>query len=115
MASLSFILRDRRRYNPQPAFRTLFDIGIVALGLRAVIPVTLFLLLWCWLYIYLGLLLGDNRPLRIVWIGIIRIRIVRITPPWVQPPRSDPYTSTVRVSRSMIVSRPAIVSIPIMS
>jgi hypothetical protein len=116
IASLSFILRDRRRYNPQPAFRTLFDIGIVALGLRAVIPVTLFLLLRCRLYIYLWLLLGDDRRPRIVWIWIIRIGIVRITPPWVQPTRANPYTSTIRVSRSVIVSWSAIVSrIPIMS
>jgi hypothetical protein len=111
MVSFSFILRDRRRNNPQPAFRTLFDIGIVALGLRAVIPVTLFLLLWCRLYIYLWLLLGYDRRSRIVWIWIwiIRIGIVRITPPWVQPSRADPYTSTIRVSWSVTVSGPAIV------
>jgi hypothetical protein len=87
MVSLSLILRRRRRKNLQPTLRTLFDIGIVALGFRAVIPVTLFLLLWSRFYIYrLLLLLVDDRRRRIVWIvriGIIRIGIVRITPPWV--------------------------------
>jgi hypothetical protein len=108
MVSLSLILWDWRRKNLQPAFRTLFDIRIVALGCRAIIPVTLFLLLWSRLYIYRRLLLGDDRRRRIV--GIIRIWIIRITPPWVYPSRSDPDTSTIRVSRSAIVSRPAIVS-----
>jgi hypothetical protein len=51
MFSLSFILRNRRRNNLQPALRTLLNIGIVTLGIRAIIPVILFLLLWGRLYI----------------------------------------------------------------
>jgi len=101
ISSLSLIRRNRRRNNLQPALRTLFNIGIVPLGIRTVIPVILFLLLWGRFYIYRLLLLVDDRWCRIVW--IVRIGIVRITPPRT-PSRSDPDTSTIIVSRSVIVS-----------
>jgi len=51
ISSLSFIRRNRRRNNLQPALRTLLNIRIIALGIRTVIPVTLFLLLWGRFYI----------------------------------------------------------------
>jgi hypothetical protein len=101
ISSLSLIRRNRRRNNLQPALRTLLNIGIVPLGIRTVIPVTLFLLLWGRLYIYRLLLLVNDRWRRIVW--IVRIGIVRIAPPRT-PSRSDPDTSTIMVSRSVIVS-----------
>jgi hypothetical protein len=103
ISSLSLIRRNRRRNNLQPALRTLFNIGIVPLGIRTVIPVILFLLLWGRFYIYRLLLLVDDRWCRIVWIvWIVRIGIVRITPPRT-PSRSDPDTSTI-ISRPVIVT-----------
>jgi hypothetical protein len=101
ISSLSLIRRNRRRNNLQPALRTLLNIGIVPLGIRTVIPVILFLLLWGRFYIYRLLLLIDDRWCRIVW--IVRIGIFRITPPRT-PSRSDPDTSTIIVSGSVIVS-----------
>src|SRR4030042_5249986 len=68
ISSLSFIRRNRRRNNLQPALRTLLNIGIVTLGIRTVIPVTLFIFLWGRLYIYRLLLLVDDRWCRIIWI-----------------------------------------------
>jgi hypothetical protein len=133
ISSLSFIRRNGRRNNLQPALRTLLNIRIVALGIRTVIPVTLFLFLWGRLYIHRLLLLVDDRWCRIVWIGIVWIGIVWIGIVWIgivwigivwigivwigivwitpgTPSRSNPDTSTIIVSRSVIVSRPVIVS-----
>src|SRR5512139_1847188 len=59
MPSLPFIMTllapvrwSRRRYNLQPTTGTSFHVRIVVFGIRAEIPVRLFLYLWCLLNIF---------------------------------------------------------------
>src|SRR5512137_1110482 len=109
MSSLLHIRRNRGRHHLHPAAGALFNIGVVALRIPAVIPIGLLLRFRCGLDIYLGLLLDNDRRRRI-------IRIVRCPPPpWApaapSPSRADPDTSAPVASvTSAMIRAPAVIA-----
>jgi hypothetical protein len=102
MSSLLALWRTRRWNNLHPTAGTLLDIRVVGLGILTEIPIILF---FCWrlLFIYLGLLLHNNRWLRIV--RVIRVIIWIIVGPPPSPPWSpDPNTTTPIASTVIVTS-----------